>query len=207
MVLDLIARFKLQIRNLTVSSVAMAMLAGCALLVPEPAPSVYDLTIGDAVIAAAGATRSQILITEPKVLSSLDNDRIVVKPSNSRIAFFGAVRWSDRLPRLVQLYLSRAFAGTKGARAVGLPGDGLVIDHQLLFDLRAFQVETVGNNFVARVEINVRILNDKTGRVISNETFTAATPAKDDPVSAVSALNAALDDVAGDLITWVYRKI
>ena len=111
------------------------------------------------------------------------------------------------MPRLVQLYLSRAFSETNGARAVGLPGDGLIIDHQLLFDLRAFQIEPSANGFNAHVEIAVRILNDKNGRVIASKTFSAIQPSADDPVKAVAALNGALDAVSTDLIAWVYRKI
>lgn len=188
-------------------ALGVSLLAGCAVLVPSAPPSVYDLALSSDVTATSGSTRSQILITEPKVLTSLDNDRIVIKPSPAQIAFFGDVRWSDRLPRLVQLYLSRAFSETNGARAVGLPGDGLIIDHQLLFDLRSFQIEPSGNSFKATVEIAVRILNDKNGRVIASKTFAASQPSADDAVKAVTALNGALDDVAGELIAWVYGKI
>lgn len=188
-------------------ALGVGLLASCALVVPPTPPSVYDLTISDGVAATPGSTRGQLLITEPKVLTSLDNDRIVIKPNAAQIAFFGDVRWSDRLPRLVQLYLSRAFSTTNGARAVGLPGDGLIIDHQLLFDLRAFQIEPTGNSFNARVEIAVRILNDKNGRVIASRTFASTKPSADDAVQAVESLNKALDEVASDLIAWVYQKI
>lgn len=188
-------------------TLGVSLLAGCAVLVPSAPLSVYDLSLSSDVTSTSGSTRSQILITEPKVLTSLDNDRIVIKPTPAQIAFFGDVRWSDRLPRLVQLYLSRAFSETNGARAVGLPGDGLIIDHQLLFDLRAFQIEPTGGSFKANVEIAVRILNDKNGRVIASKTFIASKPSADDAVKAVAALNGALDDVAGEMIAWVYGKI
>ena len=182
-------------------------LSGCSLLVKPEAPDVYDLSISADVASVSGSTRSQILIANPKVLSSLDNDRIVIKPSVAQISFFGDVRWSDRLPRLVQLYFSRAFSKTNGARAVGLPGDGLLIDHQLLFDVSAFQVEVEGTTSVAHVEIAVQILNDKNGKVIATNRFSAKVPTSDDPVSGVSALNEALDFVAADLIGWVYKRI
>lgn len=189
------------------SAVLALSLSGCALLVPPAAPDVYDLSISDNVSGVAGTTGSQILIANPKVLSSLDNDRIVIKPSTAQISFFGDVRWSDRLPRLVQLYFSRSFSKTNGARAVGLPGDGLLIDHQLLFDLSAFQLEVSGTQVVAHVEIAVQILNDKNGKVIATNRFSAKVPTTDDPVSGVKALNKALDAVAVDLIGWVFERI
>lgn len=189
------------------SGVFAVMLSGCALLVPQDAPDVYDLSIGSSVTQVAGTTGGQILIANPKVLSSLDNDRIVIKPSAAQISFFGDVRWSDRLPRLVQLYFSRAFSKTNGARAVGLPGDGLLIDHQLLFDVSAFQVEVEGNSAVAHVEIAVQILNDKNGKVIATNRFSAKVPTSDDPVNGINSLNEALDAVAADLISWVYKRI
>ncbi|MEM8839817.1 MAG: ABC-type transport auxiliary lipoprotein family protein, partial [Pseudomonadota bacterium] len=116
-------------RNFTGFLAASAALSvsGCALIVPEPAPEVYDLVIGDGLSDIQGLASGQILITEPKVLNSLNSDRIVIRPSASQITYFPRVRWSDRLPRMVQLYLSRAYSLSGGARAVGLPGDGLII--------------------------------------------------------------------------------
>jgi len=181
--------------------------SGCAVLVPPAAPDVYDLAISDTASSAPGTTDSQILIANPKVLSSLDNDRIVIKPSMSRISFFGDVRWSDRLPRLVQLYFSRTLSKSGGAQAVGLPGDGLLIDHQLLFDLSAFQIEVSEKGAVAHVEIAVQILNDKTGKVIARNMFSAEVSTTDDPVAGVRALNRALDRVAVELVGWVYDQI
>ncbi|MEP2943901.1 MAG: ABC-type transport auxiliary lipoprotein family protein [Hyphomicrobiales bacterium] len=189
------------------SGVFAVVLSGCALVVPPAAPDVYDLSISSSVTQVAGSTGGQILIANPKVLSSLDNDRIVIKPSAAQISFFGDVRWSDRLPRLVQLYFSRAFSKTNGARAVGLPGDGLLVDHQLLFDVSAFQVEVEGNSAVAHVEIAVQILNDKNGKVIATNQFSAKVPTSDDPVNGINGLNKALDAVAADLISWVYKRI
>lgn len=183
------------------------LLSGCALLVPEPAPAVYDLAIGERVAQIAGASDGQILIANPKVLNSLDSDRIAIKPLPAQISFFGGVRWSDRLPRLVQLYFSRAFFRTSGAKAVGLPGEGLLIDHQLLFDIGAFQIEVDGARATAHVEISVQILNDKNGKVIAANTFSAKIPASDEPIGAVKALNRALDDVTVELIGWVFEKI
>lgn len=191
-----------------IAGVFAFLLSGCALLVTPTAPDVYDLSISDRVAAVPGTSRSQILIATPKVLNSLDNDRIVIKPSTAQISFFGDVRWSDRLPRLVQLYFARAFSKTNGARAVGLPGDGLLIDHQLLFDVTAFQIEVTGGaGTVAHVEIAVQVLNDKNGRVIASNRFSSKVPTSDDPVSGVNALNEALDVVAVELIGWVYNRI
>lgn len=205
-------RFIRKSRKLTAmrsaAPIVMAVtLSACAVLVPPPAPAVYDLTIGDAVTVASGSTNSQILITEPKVINSLDNQRIAIKPSPSKISFFGDVEWSDRVPRLVQLYLSRAFSETGKTRAVGLPGDGLIIDHQLLFDLKAFQIEVGSGQTTADVEIAVRILNDKNGRVVAKRIFRASVPAKDDVVSAVASLNKALDQATAEIISWVFDRI
>ncbi len=184
-----------------------ALLSGCAVLIPEPAPSLYDLVLDENVYNVSGRTSSQILIANPKVVSSLDNDRIVIKPGPSEISYFSGVRWSDRLPRLVQLYLSRAIAATNGARAVALPGDGLLIDHQLVIDVQAFQVEVKGAQATARVSLNVLILNDKNGRVVAQSSFSREKKTRDDAVSAVNNLNQVLDKVSLDLIEWVYRKI
>lgn len=182
-------------------------LSACALIIPEPAPTVYDLVIGEGVADTPGRTGGQLLIAAPKVLNSLNNDRIVIKPNPAEIAFYGRVRWSDQLPRLVQLYFARAFSKTGGARAVGVPGDGLVIDHQLLFDIRAFQVEAVNSGFETNIEIGVRILNDRNGRVVASNTFSGSETTQDEPVSAVAALNSTLDQVSIDLIKWVYSRI
>lgn len=189
------------------AALIVMLLSGCALIVPPAAPTVYDLTVSDQFAAIAGNTPGQVLIANPKVLSALDNDRILIKPSGSEISYLGDVRWSDKTPRLLQAYISRAFAKSGGARAVGLPGDGLLIDHQLLIDVRAFQIEVSAGGTKARVELGVRILNDKNGLVIASQTFETAIPASDEAVGAVRGLNAALERVTTDLMSWVYGKI
>lgn len=188
-------------------ALTIILMSGCALIVPPAAPTLYDLFVSDRFATIAGDTPSQILIANPKVLSSLDNDRILIKPSVAEISYLGDVRWSDKTPRLLQVYISRALAKSGGARAVGLPGDGLLIDHQLLLDVRAFQIEVAESGTRARVEFGARILNDKNGLVIASQTFETAVPASDDAVGAVKALNEALESVTADLLTWVYAKI
>ena len=51
---------------------------------------------------------------------------------------------SDRLPRMVQLRLLQAFENTGRIGAVGVPGQGLAIDYQLVMEIRRFEIDVAG---------------------------------------------------------------
>src|SRR5690606_29104899 len=117
----------------------------------------------------------QILIPEPAALKSLDSEQVVVRVSQAEIQYLAKSQWGDRLPRMVQSKLVEAFENSGRLGGVGKPGQGLAIDYQIVTDIRTFEVDTSGTD-MAKVEISVKILNDRNGTVRAQQVFTGSVP-------------------------------
>ncbi|MEZ5872198.1 MAG: ABC-type transport auxiliary lipoprotein family protein [Nitratireductor sp.] len=187
--------------------VAAVMLAGCQSAGSIP-PDTFDLTAPQGFDTMRGSTRAQILIVEPSALKSLDSQNILVKASPTEIEYLAKSQWSDRLPKVVQARLVEAFENTGRVRAVSKPGEGLVIDYQIVSDIRAFQANIGSGSNEARVSISVKLVSDRTGKVIRSEVFDVSVPLGSTGASQiVNALNAAFDRAARDIVRWVFKAV
>src|SRR5690606_16061200 len=149
----------------------------------------------------------QILIPEPAALKSLDSEQVVIRVSPSEIQYLARSQWGDRLPRLVQSKLVEAFENSGRLGGVGKPGQGLAIDYQVVTNIRAFEVDTSGAD-VARVEISVKILNDRNGTVRAQQVFSAnAAVSGSDNRAFIAALDRAFAKVAGEIVEWSLRAM
>lgn len=195
-------------RSLVAASIALPLSACAFLSPPKPPPETYDISAPRNFDSLRGVTRAQLLVKEPTALKAIDSEQILLKPSPSVIAYLSGAQWSDRVPKMVQAKLTQAFENTERARAVAKPGDGLVIDYQLVMDLRRFQIEAVNGGDRAVVELTVKLLNDRNGRVLRTRIFeaTAATRGSDND-DYVAALDAAFDKVTREIIEWVLRRV
>ncbi|WP_244491833.1 ABC-type transport auxiliary lipoprotein family protein [Aureimonas sp. AU12] len=180
-------------------------LSACASL-KEP-PATFELSAPPPATQRAAATRAQILIPEPTATKALDSQQIVIKPTPQTIETLAASQWSDRLPRLIQLRTLQAFQNTGRVGAVGVPGQGLAIDYQIVMELRRFEIALEpGANAV--VEISVKALNDKTGVVRSTRIFRAVVPvASAGNPAYVAALDTAYGQVADEIVAWTLRLL
>jgi cholesterol transport system auxiliary component len=193
-------------RLISVAAIALA-LGGCAVLrPPAPTPQTYDLIAPTAETGRLGATRSQILIARPTSVAVLNSSRVVIRTEDGELTYLKATQWADDLPLLFQARMVEAFENTGSVRAVGRPGEGLLIDHQVVIDIRAFEIDTGAG--VARVIISAKLMNDRNGRVISSQRFGAeAVIDVSDQASFVGALNDAARAVMVDTVRWALAKI
>lgn len=190
--------------KLAVGFVLVASLSACILITPPPART-FDLSAPTNISKLSGRA-GQLLIVEPSALQALAGNGIVVRPSASELNYFPQAQWADNLPRLLQAKIQESFEATGRTRAIGKPGDGLVIDYQILSSLRAFEFDAVQQSAI--VDISVKIVDDRSGRVIGSREFTASTIAASDGVEdAVFALDEAMDDVIADTVRWTLRTI
>ena len=179
-------------------------LASCASATP---PDTFEIAAPPLAKAAQGRTRAQILIPPPTALMTLDSQNIVIKPLPYTVEYLGNSQWSDKLPRMVQLRLLQAFENTGRIGAVGVPGQGLAIDYQLLLEIRKFEIQAVGPSR-AVVEISVKALNDRNGSVVRTKVFSAEMPVSGAAnADYVSALNAAYDNVSRQIVSWTLGLI
>ncbi|MCF1503319.1 ABC-type transport auxiliary lipoprotein family protein [Afifella sp. H1R] len=182
--------------------VSLLLLGGCAVL-PKTPDSIYDLTAPQDVSVRAG-TSAQILVPVPAALASLDTTRIAARPTPAELAYLPGASWPDTLPRLLQARLMETLQNTGRVKAVGLPGQGLLIDYQIVLDVRAFELR----NGVAVADFSVKLLNDRNGRVVASRVVHAESPVgSNDNAAIVAGLNRAMDQAFAEIASWTLTSV
>lgn len=184
-------------------------LSGCSSLgslVTKSPPPAYDLVAAHDFPRRGRSLGGQLIIAEPTGLAALDSDRIVVQPSPGQAAALGGAQWEDRLPRLIQARLLQSFENANLLRRVGRPADKLATDFVLMSDVRAFGISVADHS--AMIEIAVKIVRERTGRIITARVFRVVVPAEStEGPAAVAALNTAFAKVAKEIVLWAARAV
>jgi cholesterol transport system auxiliary component len=179
-------------------AVLAALAAGCSSSSPV---TNFDLTAPRQVRAGSSAV-GQIVVAEPGSVQPLESDRIIVKEANGAVSSIGGGQWADRLPRLIQSRLIQTFENSSGLRAVARPGGGVTPDFQLASELRAFQIDAPTGQAV--VEMSVKLVNDRSGRIATTRVFTGRVPVGTiNAANAAQALDRALSIVLLDIVRYV----
>ena len=172
------------------------ILSGCGTAAKN---DTYDLSA--AVDGDGPAAKSrQVLIASPTALRALDSEQIVIRVSSSEIQYLSRAQWGDKLPRIVQSKLVEAFENSGKLGGVGIPGQGLAIDYQVVTDIRSFEIDASSGN-QAVVEISAKILNDRNGSVRAQKVFRATAPAGGDNVGFVKGLDRAFSTVVSEIVS------
>jgi len=178
------------------------ILSGCGTAAKN---DTYDLSAavdGD----GPSAKSRQILVAGPTALKALDSEQIVIRVSPSEIQYLSHAQWGDKLPRMVQSKLVEAFENSGKLGGVGIPGQGLAIDYQVVTDIRSFEIDAANGN-QAVVEISAKILNDRNGSVRAQKVFRATSPAGGGNDGFVKGLDRAFSTVAAEIVTWTLKSI
>ncbi|MEI8146597.1 MAG: ABC-type transport auxiliary lipoprotein family protein [Alphaproteobacteria bacterium] len=184
--------------------IAALALSGCA---SSNAPQTYDLSAPRDFGARSGGSRGQLVVAEPKAIANLDSERIAIRGQGGAISYLSDGAWGDRLPKLVQARMIQAFENANRLRSVGRPGDRLASDWQLLTDIRAFEVVVAGAPEV-QVELSVKLVNDRTGRILAAEVFGGkATAPGTDARAVASAFDATLQQVLRQVVVWASGRV
>ena len=181
--------------------------SGCALLKSAPPPrSTYELTVPEVTASRIGGTPAQILVKQPNALKSIDSNRMVLRENGTEITYIAGTQWSDTVPIMVQAKLVAAFENTGATGATAKPGDGLVIDYQLIGDLRRFEIDN--DSRLARLEMSIKLLSDRSGKVIETRIFSATAPVSGSEGSDYAlAFDTAFAALSQDIIRWVLARV
>jgi cholesterol transport system auxiliary component len=181
-------------------------LAGCTSLFAGPPSAIFDLSAPSLAAADASAQpvrprNVQVLVPEPSTVRALDTERIAARPTASEYAYLPGAVWSDRLPKLLQARLVETLQNSGRARAVAVPGQGLLIDYQVVVDVRAFELTTEG----AHVDFAVRVMDDRNGRVLRTRVFQYLVPVQGKGTGAVvAALDRGMETAFSDIAAWAF---
>ncbi|ABD89567.1 ABC-type transport auxiliary lipoprotein family protein [Rhodopseudomonas palustris] len=144
--------------------------------------------------------KGQLAIAEPTYVVMFDTQRLLLAPGLDYPAFAG-FQWSDSIPKLVQAKLIQSFENYDIAHAPLRASDALQADHQLLIDIRSFQVGG-SPDLAAEVAFSAKIVS-KDGKQVAAKLFRASAPLdKPEPLAALAAFNEAFGSVAKELIQW-----
>jgi cholesterol transport system auxiliary component len=167
-----------------------AALAGCTSLIAGAPSAIYDLIAPGEPVAAQGA--AQVLVPEPTTVRALDTD----------YAYLPGVVWSDRLPKLLQTRLVQTLQNSGRARAVSVPGQGILVDFQVVLDVRAFELTQEG----AVADFVAKVMDDSNGRVVGTRSFRHVVPVTSRGSAAVvQALDQAMDQAFVEIANWALR--
>lgn len=202
---------------LMLSAMAALALAGCAsssaLTTGSTSPHVFDLKTpqlasADLIEGSPSTRAMQIVVDEPAAVRSMDGETILVAMQSAEITSLADATWSDRLPRLVQARLISALSASRAYKSVGDGRDKASADIVVSSEIRAFQIEAVPGNDNARVAINVRLIKDRTGKVVASRSFTAERAVAEASTKAsVAALNAAFADILAEFTSWTAETL
>ncbi|MGV0909921.1 ABC-type transport auxiliary lipoprotein family protein [Martelella sp. FOR1707] len=189
-------------RPLLALGLLAAGLSGCAL---RPAPDTFDLSAQPMVtFESQKALRSQLLVPTPSAIQVLNNRGIVVRLGGAELRYLAGAQWSDQLPVVIQAQLVAGLENTGLFAGVGMPGQGLAIDYQVVVEVREFAINAAGPGS-ANVELSVKLLDDRTGVVRAQRLFTASVPVSSSAASGVlvAALDDAFSKVQSEIVSWI----
>lgn len=191
--------------------VLLTGLTGCAfsLAGTAPPPDLYDLSPKSTFNIALAPVTWQLVVDEPLAASSLDTDRIAIRPSPLEYRYYDKARWIDRAPALIQTLLVESFENSNKIVAVGRRAAGLSGDFVLKSELREFQAERFDAKgpVEVRVRITFKLVKVASGLIIASTSLERVTEAKSDaPQDIVQAFDDALGYVLKRAVSWTLEE-
>lgn len=194
---------------------ALSLLGGCTGLATLGAATkpvnLYEVSPKSTYPADLPKITAQLVVEEPTAASSVNTDRIAVKPNAYQVEYFPDARWVDRAPLMVQTRLVESFENTDKVESVGLEAIGLSPDFTLMSELREFQAEEIdGDKGPLRVEVrlNMKIVKEPEGLIIGSKSFgRVADVSSSKMLPIIAAFDKALGESMRDAVIWTVRRI
>jgi cholesterol transport system auxiliary component len=99
----------------------------------------------------------------------------------------------------LQKRLVQTLQSSGKVRAAGVPGQGLLIDYQIVTDIRAFELTNEG----AAAEFGVKVMDDSNGRILRSKVFRVVVPvASTANADVVVGLDRAMDHTFAEITQW-----
>jgi cholesterol transport system auxiliary component len=177
-------------------------LGACVSFGGEAPVSMLVLTADNVVAAgtARSATVAEALVIQiPQVPRKLDNNRVPVQIDASSIAYLKDAFWADKPARLMQMLLAETVSAKSGNLVLNEVDAGGKAVRILSGSLLEFGIDAATNEAVIVYDV-VKIIR---GSATQKRRFEARRPVTAiAPAAAGAALNAAANDVAGQIADW-----
>ncbi len=182
----------------------LAVLSACGTLlsVTGEVKNLYNLTPKSTFRQDLPAVTWQLVIDEPLAAGGLNSANIAFRPSDLEIRYFKEVRWTERVPRMIQTLLVESFENSGTIVAVGRQAIGLRADYVLKTEVREFQAEQIKGN-VVRVRVNAKLVQQPRQNIVASRSFEAVAPDSAVNMQAtVRAWDDAMGSVLRDIVEW-----
>jgi cholesterol transport system auxiliary component len=178
---------------------------------PGPPPDLYNLTPKSTFSDNLPEVGYQLIIEEPMAAGGLDNNRIALRPHATKLQFYAAARWTERLPKMMQTLIIESFENTNKIISVGRQSIGLRSDFSLKTELREFQVEqyTGHETDLVRVRINAKLVRQPDRIIVGSQSFEYTVQVKQGGSlnDIVIAFDTATGRVIKKLVEWTLQKM
>lgn len=187
---------------------ASLALSGCGVLSTlsgGPRLDVFELLPHDVTPKSCGRGRGgELVVEQPKARTTLDTDRIMVRPNALQTQYLPDAKWGDTVPVTLQTLLVRGFGRYDAFRHVGRTPLGTSGDFALISEVNDFNAEvTAEGATVVRMSVDAQLIREADARVVSRSRFqvvqpSASTATKD----LVVAFDAAGQTLVSQMTAW-----
>ena len=195
--------------RIALAALALASLAGCALLGSKKSDfAIYGIELVAAPSAGAPVAW-QLVVDEPVAADPIRSTRIVLKPADRAYGVYKGARWTDRAPDVVQALVIEAFERSGRIRVVARSSSSVRGDFALMTELREFEAryDAGASGATAHVEISAKLVHAARNEVVAARVFEASAVADGRAVQhVVPAFEAALNEAVAALVAWTLES-
>lgn len=191
------------LRNALCVATAALALSACVSFGDKAPPSMLVLTSDSSVAGGtskSGASGEALIVLLPETPRKLDTNRVPVQVDDSNIAYIKDAVWADKPSRLMQMLLMENIAAKNNRLVLNETDAGGKAQLYLSGSLLEFGLDESASEAVVvydAVKIN-------RGQTVEKKRFESRKPVTAiDAREAGRALNAAANDVAGQISVWV----
>jgi cholesterol transport system auxiliary component len=184
---------------------AMALgLAGCARLFVAPPPQYIFRLTPAGTFPAMPHLRTQLQVDTPTTSEALDRRRIALTRSQNLLDYFADAEWSDTVSALVQTVLVNSFENSQAITTIN-GSLGLRADFLLSTEIRHFEAQYDAGSGPPNVWVSIgaKLVALPAREIVAQAFFDRRVPAGgNDLPSIVAAFDAALREVATEIVVW-----
>lgn len=181
-------------------------LAGCSALgaLNPPARNIYELLpADDSPRHCARRSGTELVIETPKTRSTLDTNRIMIRPGALEAQYLPDAQWGDVVPVMLQTLLVRGFARYDAFGHVGRAPLGAAGDYALLSEIEDFNAVVTETGPVVRLTVDAQLVREGDARVVARGRFSATRPAASTGIDDLAPVfDAAAQDLTGQITAW-----
>lgn len=195
--------------RLTAALLALGLLSGCGALSAlqgEPERDVFELRPPAAVTGCGRASISDLIIEPPKARSTLDSNRIMIRPSPLQTQYLPDSQWGDTVPDTVQRLLVQSLGATGSFGYVGRAPLGLAGDRALISEIEDFNAELTPDGVVVRLTVGAQMVSELEADIVSRGRFAVVVPAGSTRTAdLIPAFDAAARQLVAQMTEWGLR--